>query len=224
MIPLYTQEQLKSSKYCEKLPLECEGCHSTYYKLKSDICKTLRGRTNVQCKFCSNKCKHKAKDKRSKVKCNFCGKIVIRTQSSLKKTKFSYCDSSCSAKYTNSHKTKGTRVSKLEIWLQSKLKEIYPNTKFIFNSSNIIGLELDIYIEELQLAFELNGIFHYEPIFGKDKLNKTMQRDKNRFQLCIEKDISLCIIDTSSQKRFTEESSTKFLDIIINVIKKHKQN
>jgi hypothetical protein len=81
--------------------------------------------------------------------------------------------------------------------------------------------ELDIYIPSLKLAFELNGIFHYEPIFGNEKLNKIQKNDNNKFLKCQEKNISLCIIDTSSQKYFKEQTSKKILDIIINIINQH---
>lgn len=70
----------------------------------------------------------------------------------------------------------------------------------------------------MKLAFELNGIFHYEPIFGNEKLNKIQKNDNNKFFKCQEKNISLCIIDTSSQKYFKEQTSKKFLDIITNII------
>ena len=70
----------------------------------------------------------------------------------------------------------------------------------------------------MKLAFELNGIFHYEPIFGNDKLNRTRKNDNNKFLKCQEQNINLCIIDTSSQKYFKERTSKKFLDIITNII------
>ena len=70
----------------------------------------------------------------------------------------------------------------------------------------------------MKLAFELNGIFHYEPIFGNEKLSKIQKNDTNKFLKCQEKNISLCIIDTSSQKYFKEQTSKKFLDIITNII------
>lgn len=70
----------------------------------------------------------------------------------------------------------------------------------------------------MKLAFELNGIFHYEPIFGESKLNKIQQNDINKFQKCQENRISLCIIDTSSQKYVKEQTSIKFLNIIKEII------
>ena len=81
----------------------------------------------------------------------------------------------------------------------------------------MIDAELDIYIPSLNLAFELNGIFHYEPIFGEKKLNSTKNNDKRKFQACLEKNIELCIIDTSTQKYFKENTSNIYLDIILKI-------
>jgi len=60
--------------------------------------------------------------------------------------------------------------------------------------------------------------FIMNQFFGDNKLNQIQNNDSNKFQQCQAKEISLCIIDSSSQKRFTEQSSHKFLDIIIKII------
>jgi len=65
---------------------------------------------------------------------------------------------------------------------------------------------------------ELNGIFHYEPIYGQDKLDKIKNNDHRKFQACLEHNIELCIIDTSQQKKFNPQSSKVFLDIITRII------
>lgn len=118
----------------------------------------------------------------------------------------------------NKHKTTGTRRSKLEIYLEEQLTILYPNLQIDYNKKDAIGSELDIYIPSLNLAFELNGIFHYEPIFGINKLNQTQINDQNKFKSCIENKIDLCIIDTSFQQKFKINTSKKFLDIIANII------
>ena len=71
------------------------------------------------------------------------------------------------------------------------------------------------------MAFELNGIFHYEPIYGEEKLDKIQNNDERKFAACREAGISLCIIDTSSQKYVKPNTSKKYLDIIIEIINKH---
>ena len=109
-------------------------------------------------------------------------------------------------------------ISKLEIWLQSELIKIYPQTEFVFNGIKAINAELDIYIPSLKLAFELNGIFHYEPIFGKRKLEQTKNNDVRKFAECANNNIGLCVIDTSGQKYFKIETSHKYLKIICDII------
>lgn len=103
------------------------------------------------------------------VPCKNCKKLFQKAQSQINQTKNNFCSSSCAATYNNTHKTTGTRRSKLEVWLETKLPEIYLNQEFHFNGKDTINSELDIYLPKLSLAFELNGIYHYEPIHGPKK-------------------------------------------------------
>lgn len=223
MTPLYTEEQFNNSRSRGLLPLRCEHCNETFYKIKSQIQATVNGGSNRnRNKYCSRKCAFESKITEIKAPCGFCGTIISRDLREVKKSRtgFNFCNNSCAAKYVNSHKKNGTRVSKLEVWLSKKLKELYPNFDFKFNKTDAINAELDIYISELKLAFELNGIFHYEPVFGKDKLEKTKNNDERKFQACIENEISLCVIDTSKQVRFTEKSSIVYWNIVQEIIEK----
>ena len=77
---------------------------------------------------------------------------------------------------------------------------------------------MDIYIPSLNLAFELNGIFHYEPIFGESKLQQIQNNDQRKFQACLYKNIELCIIDTSHHKYVKPSTSKKYLDIVVYLI------
>lgn len=130
-----------------------------------------------------------------------------------------FCNHSCSAAYNNTHKTKGCRRSKLEIYLESQLKLLFPNLDLRFNEKSAINSELDIYIPSLKLAFELNGIFHYEPIYGADKLSQIQNNDNRKFQACLERGIELCIIDTSTYSYFKEQTAKKYLEIVLNIIR-----
>ena len=64
------------------------------------------------------------------------------------------------------------------------------------------GLEIDIYIPELKLGFEYNGIQHYKPVEhwgGEESLKKQQARDKRKQQLCDQNDVKLIIIKYDEQ-------------------------
>ena len=175
--------------------------------------------------FCSQSCSANYYGKFNKKKlvetfCANCGKKIYKKPCEISKSQSGnhFCSQSCAATYNNKHKTFGTRRSKLEEYLENKLSKLYPNLIIKYNTKEEINSELDIYIPEYRLAFELNGIFHYEPIFGNDKLCKTQKNDNNKFQLCQENNISLCVIDTSSLKRFKEQNAEKYFNIIKTII------
>jgi len=151
--------------------------------------------------------------------CKQCLKEFNKSYCLYKKSKNHFCSQSCSGTYSNTHKTKGTRVSKLEVYLQEQLTKLFPSLEIHYNRKDAINSELDIYIPSLKLAFELNGIFHYEPIFGEETLNKIQNNDSRKYQACIEKGISLCVIDSSGLKYFKPDNAKKYLDIVVNIIK-----
>ena len=214
-----TQEQFNKHKSLDLISINCALCNKSFLKTKKEII-NKHNKTGSMPKFCSIVCHGKDKTLKGRrlVKCTNCNKEFYKDLCAVSEKNF--CTKSCAATFNNKNKTHGTKRSKLEVYLENRLQELYPNLDFIFNGKEEINSELDIYIPSLKLAFELNGIFHYEPIFGNDKLNQIQNNDSNKFQKCQEKGISLCIIDTSSQKRFTEQSSQKFLDIISKIIER----
>lgn len=221
MIPLYTPIAFESTKSRDKLPFLCECCSIKFYVTKNEIQKCVKRtkennprRNNL--KYCSKQCAFKAKLTGKVIQCKNCKTNIYKQLKLIAKNKHHFCSSSCSATYNNTHKTKGFRRSKLEFWIEQKLKEKYPILEIHYNKTNAIKQELDIYIPSLKVAFELNGIFHYEQIYGT--LSKIQNNDSKKFQKCIEAGINLCVIDTSKQKRFSPESSELYLNIIINII------
>lgn len=218
MIKLFNELEYKKSKEKDLLPLECVNCSKTFYKTKVTIRNAMNPKRKETCKNCSQKCINEQKIKKVTVICNQCGKEFKKHPSQLKLYPISYCSVSCASKFTNSHKTTGNNRSKLETWIEEQLTYLYPNLPIEYNNRSAINAELDIYIPSLKLAFEINGIFHYEPIFGVDKLNKTQNNDKRKIQACIERNISFCVIDSSTFKYFKLEKAKKYLDIITNII------
>jgi DNA-binding XRE family transcriptional regulator len=217
MKPKYTNKEFEEATSTTELPCECYQCSNTFLKIKKHI--TFELKHNVgECKFCSQQCLSNFKNKKISVNCSNCSKTFKKNKHRMKLSLNHFCSRSCSATYNNIHKTYGTRRSKLECWLEQQLTALYPTIHFDFNKKTIIKSELDIYIPSLSLAFELNGIFHYEPIFGIKKLNQTQNNDISKSKACFDAKVDLCIIDVSSQNYFKEPSSIKFLDIIRKII------
>lgn len=221
MIKLFTEKEYNTAKSTDKLALCCKQCNKTFYYPKNTITSVLKGNPRVKLDYCSLFCLGKSQKKTVVTNCGNCGTKVERRNSEISKSKSKklFCSRSCAATYNNTHKTTGTRVSKLEVYLQNTLPKLFPNLEIHFNRKDTINSELDIYIPSLKLAFELNGIFHYEPIFGNDKLTQIQNNDHRKFQACLEHNIELCLIDVSSLKYFKEKNAQKYLEIICNIIK-----
>ena len=206
-----------NAKTTDKLMCECSICHQPFLAEKRSINYSLTGTRNT-CLFCSKKCRKINDTKGLSVNCLQCGKEFTKSLCQIKKSSNHFCSRSCAVTFHNAHKTTGNRRSKLEMWIEHNLTKLYPDLEIHFNQKSAINSELDIYIPSLNLAFELNGIFHYEPIYGIDKLNQIQNNDISKSKACHTSKIDLCIIDTSSQKYVKESTSQKYLDIIINII------
>lgn len=218
MIPQYTKEEFDNAHYLDLLGLLCKQCNNTFYRTKKKIRDALNPNLPMTYDFCSKKCKSKSEIKSQNVICSNCQITFIKKLAEIKKAPNHFCSKSCSATYNNKNKTHGTRRSKLELYLEKELTNLYPNIEFHFNRKDTIGSELDIYIPSLNLAFELNGILHYEPIYGINKLGQIQNNDISKSKACHDAKIDLCIVDTSRHKYIKESTSKQYLDIIINII------
>jgi len=173
--------------------------------------------------FCNRSCYGQFKRETNTVKaaCAQCGLPVSRklTQHKVSKSKHMFCNNNCSARYNNRHKTTGTRRSKVEVWLEHQLTTAYSNLEFKFNTLEPIGLELDIFVPSLKVGFEINGLTHFQPVYGLEKFARIQANDSAKHRLCQEQGIHLYVIDVSTQKKFSHETSKVFLLSIQEVIK-----
>lgn len=216
----YTEFELKSNKSIKNIPCECYTCNNIFYTNRGKALKHFNKSRSQAIKYCSKNCQSIGQIKSKEVVCKECNKKFIKTPSEIKKTTNHFCTHSCAATYNNTHKTKGYRRSKLEVYLEKELLLLYPDIEFHFNRKDAINSELDIYIPSLRLSFELNGIFHYEPIYGQSQLEKIKNNDNRKFQACLERNIELCIIDSSKLSYFKESNAKPYLDIIVDIINK----
>ena len=171
-------------------------------------------------KYCSQRCTGLTKITRVEVTCAHCDAVFNKLPKEIAKSKSGnhFCGKKCAATFNNLNKTHGTRRSKLEVWLESKIAEVYPELEVKYCNKTAIKSELDIYFPSLLLAFELNGIYHYEPIHGQPKLDQVQNNDHRKFQACLERNIELVIVDTSHLKYFKEANCQKYLDILKKIV------
>lgn len=215
----FTHFEYEHSKSTQPLSCICYNCNQPFSVLKKYITYELKQKRNRH-KFCSKNCCDDYQSIKIIKYCTNCDATFKMNSFQINKSKSGnhFCSKSCAATYNNVHKKYGTRKSKLEKWLEIRLTELYPNLEIHFNNKNTISSELDIYIPQFKLAFELNGIYHYKPIHGENKLNKIQNNDKRKIQACLERKIELYAIDTTQQKYFKEKTSQKYLDIIERLI------
>tara|TARA_Y100000310_G_scaffold180635_1_gene180558 strand:- start:16289 stop:16945 length:657 start_codon:yes stop_codon:yes gene_type:complete len=204
-----------------------------YFAYNCDFCNSLNQKPylwyyisqkrNQSLFFCSQRCKHNYYIKISNFKaiCDFCSKKFIKRKSQIKKSKSgkSFCSSSCAAHYNNKLRRKSRR-SKIEIKFYNMLVKEFPNLDILANDKTMLdGLEVDVAIPSLKLAIEWNGAVHFKPIYGKEKLDKVKQKDKEKLKIASNKNINLIVIsDLVSNDKILKKSFDETKGIISNLL------
>lgn len=112
--------------------------------------------------------------------------------------------------------------SRLEEWLEPRLISELPDLKIDFNKKDLIGSEADIAFPELKMIVELQGGFHYFPIFGPKVLEMTQKNDQLKREACARLDIKLLEINTSHIGYVTAKTGWKILREILKAVKDRK--
>lgn len=95
---------------------------------------------------------------------------------------------------------KGSSI--LQRHILKRLKQEYNTLEIChrFRSAIPSKLQFDIYLPELKLAFQINGISHYQPIYGQKSFLRTTKNDKIKMQQCKTCGISLHQMKSNIQK------------------------
>jgi very-short-patch-repair endonuclease len=183
--------------------VDCQNCGKQTTKSVGRYNEAIKNGWNF---FCSIKCRYAYQEKGNEFLCAWCSKIIRKTPAQQRQTKANvFCSKPCAACHNNRNKHTGTRRSKLERYLEQQLKLNFPTLNFSCNTNKPIGLELDFYFPELKLAVELNGILHFQPIYGSEKLKRIQEIDREKADRCVQVGIKLFIIDVSSERHLTQK-------------------
>lgn len=184
--------ECKNNFQIKKREVECLICKKIFLKKRSEI---KRAPNN----YCSRECFlnyiNGRESKKIKVECIVCKKLFLKLPCEIKRAPRHCCSRNCYYILNREHKDWGSKRSKLEISIEEHLKTLY-SFEIRYNKTDI-GYELDIYIPCLNLAIEINGILHYEAIFGDAKLLRTQQIDMEKIVKCNELGIKLFVINVS---------------------------
>lgn len=202
----------------------CAYCNKTFWRNNRQNPKHKNKhneKVGINCRhvneFCSKECCSAYKNKSVNVNCGWCNIDLVRTLAEFNRSKsgLCFCNHSCSASYNNTQRRRSRR-SKCEKMFFELLKERYPNLDIIANDKKLLGgFEADVSIPSLKLAIEWNGVIHYKPIFGDDKLSRIRAIDLNKQLFASNNGIRLIVIsDLVSTTSFVNEAFMNTVKII----------
>jgi len=177
---------------------------------------------NKNTKFCSRNCNFIYKNKTNKIDivCSQCSKIISRNKTTLRSDKH-FCNKSCRMIYNNTHNKKlinRNNRSKLEMFIENYLKNMTTLNCLFNDRTTISPYELDLYFPDQKLGIELNGIHHFKPIHGVDNLNKHIEKDNKKQELCRIKNIKLYTFNVSKDGNFTNKIGEHYISEILKLV------
>lgn len=132
------------------ITVECKNCGKEAKKTLARYNESIKNMWNF---FCSRQCRYAYQENGIKVPCTQCLRQVRKTPNQIRRTKMNvFCSKSCAAVYNNSHRTHGAKRSRLEKFLEKRLRQDFAELDLMCNTTEPIGIELDFYFPELCLA------------------------------------------------------------------------
>lgn len=159
---------------------------------------------------------YRAKKCVSKICTNIkCGKTYLVEKYVADNSK--YCSGSCRNIVKNQNPT-GNR-SKCEFELQKRLLKEYPTESFIWNDRVVLeGKEMDLYIPQLKVGVEWNGIYHYKNVHNDGSFERCQQTDNLKVKIAQQKGIRLIIVkDMLSSSKNIQRLIDCIVDLLHNI-------
>jgi hypothetical protein len=153
--------------------------------------------------YCSRSCKAAGSRRRQTATCAVCGKTITRLLSQVKKSKSGkiFCSPKCGTIWSNWTGPKFKDRSILEKSIEEGLRKLFPETKIHFGDKSPIDGSVDIWIPDLNLAIEINGPHHYEPIRGNiSAYLSTVKNDLRKIRLSQAAGIKLYVLNARKLK------------------------
>lgn len=216
---LITSQEYSKLTSKNMVPGLCLLCGKPYRRKKEILEKSLKKYGKAG--YCSRMCSNKSKINYVFLPCEECGKVSQKRAYDVKHNKHIFCSYGCHAKFKNRNKKHGTKRSAIEKYIETMIRSTFPALNTTCNDTTLLeGLEMDFYFPSLKLAIELNGITHYEPIYGEDRLTRSKDSDKRKMLSCYEKGIELAVIDVSAAKYLTKRWKEIYWNEICCILKK----
>jgi hypothetical protein len=106
----------------------------------------------------------------------------------------------------------------LEAFVEHQLRVEFPHPTVRCNDHDLINVELDFYLPELRLAIELNGIVHYQPIYGEKKLRRVQEIDREKLARCWSIGVELFVVDVSERTYLSQMMKEKYWRMIKELV------
>lgn len=212
---------LQAFRSRDPVPFLCPQCNTLFHRPKNVVQRRFGQKDNAQKLFCSKQCQNNSQHKKFEVNCSHCGNTIFRTPADYKDTKSGrfFCNRACAASF-NMKLRKKSRRSKCEVLLFKLLRKQFPFLRMIPNDKTMLdGYEVDIAIPEIKLGIEWNGIVHFKPIYGQERLNKIQKRDADKQRKAVELGVQLMVMpDLNSRSRYVEKAAVEITKIIKQLV------
>lgn len=219
---LFSQEEYEENISPQKLhnkvlSCRCINCGNSFYISAYDV-NDLYQRKNKTCRwlFCSWSCLSEYRSKKQEYTCDYCGKKIYRSESNART--FSgrhFCSQTCSRQYQKEHPTeyRGGSRSNIEKLFCYVINDLMPEYKQEYNNRKVLdGFEVDLYLPELILGVEFNGITHYKDVYNNpDKFERRQERDRLKLEKAKEKRVALYVMDISDMNSLYPTTAVKYL-------------